>query len=424
MARVYERLTVMTVRQLQGAGRYPDGGGLYLQITPSGARSWIFRYRVAGRERQMGLGPLEFVTLAEAREKARAARLQRYNGEDPLGGTIARRPKAVRAEPLGMTFEDAMVAYIDGNKAAWRNEKHIQQWSSTLNTYAVPHFGSKSLADIETADVLNALKPIWLTKSETASRLRGRIEAVLSWGTVQGYRQGENPARWKGHIEMILPAKSKVAKVKHHAALDYKELPAFMDKMESQAGVGVLALRFVILTAARTGEVIGADWSEIDFENKVWAVPASRMKAGREHRVPLSEPALAILAAQREAWLEIEARRYRKTLPAEETGPVGPIFWGQVAGRGLSNMALLAVLRRMGRGDLTSHGFRSTFRDWAAEETEFQSEVVEMALAHTIKDKVEAAYRRGDLFEKRRGLMEEWALACGAGAEVCLAVDW
>lgn len=305
----------------------------------------------------MGLGPLEFVTLAEAREKARAARLQRYNGEDPLGGTIARRPKAVSAEPLGMTFEDAMVAYIDGSKAAWRNEKHIQQWSSTLNTYAVPHFGSKSLADIETADVLNALKPIWLTKSETASRLRGRIEAVLSWGTVQGYRQGENPARWKGHIEMILPAKSKVAKVKHHAALDYKDLPAFMAKMESQAGVGVLALRFVILTAARTGEVIGADWSEIDFENKVWTVPASRMKAGRQHRVPLSEPALAILAAQREAWLEIEAGRYRKTLPAEETGPVGPIFWGQVAGRGLSNMALLAVLRRMGRGDLTSHGF-------------------------------------------------------------------
>lgn len=405
----------MTVRQLQGAGRYPDGGGLYLQITPTGARSWIFRYRVAGRERQMGLGPLEFVSLAEAREKARAARLQRYNGEDPLGTRVEVEVAAAKLELKGTTFAEAMVAYIEGNKAAWRNEKHIQQWSSTLNTYAVPHFGSKSLADIETADVLKALEPIWLTKAETASRLRGRIEAVLSWGAVQGYRHGENPARWKGHIEMILPAKSKVAKVKHHAALDYKELPAFIAKMESQAGVGVLALRFVILTAARTGEVIGADWSEIDFENKVWTVPASRMKAGREHRVPLSSPALAILAAQRGAWLEVEARRHRKTVPAGEAGPVGPIFWGQVAGKGLSNMALLAVLRRMGRGDLTSHGFRSTFRDWAAEETDFQGEVVEMALAHTIGNKVEAAYRRGDLFEKRRSLMGRWAEACGLG---------
>lgn len=401
----------MTVRQLQGAGRYPDGGGLYLQITPTGARSWIFRYRAAGRERQMGLGPLEFVSLAEAREKARAARLQRYNGEDPLGAHIGRRPKVVSA-PKGVTFREAMTAYIETNKAAWRNEKHIQQWSSTLETYAVPHFGAKVLADIETADVLKALKPIWLTKSETASRLRGRIEAVLNWGAAQGHRQGENPARWKGHIEMILPAKSKVAKVKHHAALDYKEMPRFMDSMRSQGGVGVLALRFVILTAARTGEVIGADWSEIDFDSKVWTVPASRMKAGREHRVPLSASALEILERQRQAWFEIEARRYRKTLKDGEAGPIGPVFWGRLAGKGLSNMALLAVLRRMGRDDLTSHGFRSSFRDWAAEETQFQREVVEMALAHTIGDKVEAAYRRGDLFEKRRVLMDQWAEAC------------
>ena len=415
MARIYERLTAIAVRQLRGAGRYPDGGGLYLQITPTGARSWIFRYRVAGRERQMGLGPLEFVSLAEAREKARAARLQRYNGEDPLGARIGRRPKAVSA-PKGVTFREAMNAYIETNKAAWRNEKHIQQWSSTLETYAVPHFGGKALADIETADVLNALKPIWLTKSETASRLRGRIEAVLNWGAAQGHRQGENPARWKGHIEMILPAKSKVSKVKHHAALDYKEMPQFMTAVRSQGGVGVLALQFVILTAARTGEVLGADWREIDFENKVWTVPASRMKAGREHRVPLSDPALQILERQRAAWFEIEARRHRKTLKSGEAGPVGPVFCGQLAGKGLSNMALLAVLRRMGRDDLTSHGFRSSFRDWAAEETEFQSEVVEMALAHAIGSKVEAAYRRGDLFQKRRDLMDRWAQACLRGS--------
>lgn len=363
----------------------------------------------------MGLGPLAFVTLAEAREKARAARLQRYNGEDPLGARAEARVTAAKLERKGVTFAEAMVAYIDGNKAAWRNDKHIQQWSSTLNTYAVPYFGSKLLAEIETADVLKALEPIWLTKSETASRLRGRIEAVLSWGAVHGYRQGENPARWKGHIEMILPAKSKVAKVKHHAALDYREMPRFMLSMDSQSGVGVKALRFVILTAARTGEVIGADWSEIDFENKVWTVPASRMKAGREHRVPLNGPALEILEHQRAAWFEIEARRHRKTLKDGQLGPVGPVFWGQLAGKSLSNMALLAVLRRMGRDDLTSHGFRSSFRDWAAEETQFAGEVVEMALAHTIANRVEAAYRRGDLLEKRRTLMNEWAAACAAG---------
>ncbi|WP_199170550.1 site-specific integrase [Caulobacter sp. FWC2] len=412
MARIYERLTAMTVRQLQGAGRYPDGGGLYLQITPSGGKSWIFRYHTAGVERQMGLGPLAFVSLAEAREKARAARLQRYNGEDPLGGRSDVKAKAAKRTAQGVTFAEAMVAYIDGNKAAWRNEKHIAQWTSTLNTYAVPHFGKTPLSDIDTNDVLDALKPIWLTKSETASRLRGRIEAVLSWGTVHGYRQGENPARWKGHLEMILPAKSKVARVKHHAALDYKEMPGFMASMREQSGVGVQALRFVILTAARTGEVIGADWSEIDLDARVWTVPASRMKAGREHRVPLSEPALEILERQREAWFEIEARRHRKALKEGETVPVGPVFCGQLAGKGLSNMALLAVLRRMGRGDLTSHGFRSTFRDWAAEETAFPGEVVEMALAHAIGNKVEAAYRRGDLFEKRRILMAAWAKIC------------
>ena len=415
MARVYDRLSVLTVRHLQAPGRYPDGGGLYLQIGPTGGKSWIFRYRHAGRERQMGLGPLQLVPLAQAREQARDIRMQRYRGVDPLGARGAKK-KVVDAEVNGgPTFAEAMVAYIDANKAAWRNEKHIAQWSSTLSTYAAPHLGRKRLADIETADVLAAVQPIWLTKSETASRLRGRIEAVLSWGAVQGFRSGENPARWKGHLEMILPAKSKVAKVKHHAALDYREMPRFMLAMGSQSGVGVKALHFGILTAARTGEVIGADWSEIDFENKVWTVPASRMKAGRAHRVPLSGPALEILEQQRVAWFEIEARRHRKTLKDGELAPVGPVFWGQLAGKRVSNMALLAVLRRMGRDDLTSHGFRSSFRDWAAEETQFAGEVVEMALAHTIANRVEAAYRRGDLLEKRRTLMEEWAAACAAG---------
>ncbi|MBU4435371.1 MAG: integrase arm-type DNA-binding domain-containing protein, partial [Alphaproteobacteria bacterium] len=373
MAKLVDRLTAMTVRHLRGPGRYHDGRGLYLQVTPSGGKSWIFRYAIDRRERQMGLGPIEFVSLSQARELAHEARKQLYEGHDPLEMRPSRR-KARRVEtpkedpPTGFTFREAMVAYIDTNKAAWRSDKHVQQWRTTLETYAAPHFGDKPLAAIETADVLAALKPIWLTKAETASRLRGRIEAVLSWGTVQGFRTGENPARWSGHLQMILPAKSRVRKVKHHAALDYEALPGFMADLRLQAGVGVLALRFTILTAARTGEVLGADWSEIDLERKVWTVPASRMKAGREHRVPLSDAALEILEHQRGVWGEAEARRYRKTV-GEGRGPIGPVFTGLLAGKALSNMAMLAVLRRMGRSDLTSHGFRSTFRDWAAEVT-------------------------------------------------------
>lgn len=415
MARMYDRLTALTVRHLERPGKYPDGGGLYLQVSPSGGKSWIFRYHVNKRERNMGLGPLQFVSLAEAREKARAARVQLYRGEDPLSERSGRWSKPPPAPPKGVNFREAMAAYIEANQVAWRNDKHTQQWSSTLETYALPHFGEKVLAEIDTNDVLAALRPIWTTKAETASRLRGRIEAVLNWGAAHAHRQGENPARWKGHLEMILPAKSKVAKVKHHAAMDYKALPQFMAAMRGQGGVGVLALRFAILTAARTGEVIGADWREIDLVNKVWTIPAERMKAGREHRVPLSAPALEILQLQRQAWLEYEAGRHRKALAPEETDPVGPIFRSQTTGKPLGNMAMLAVLRRTGHGDLTSHGFRSSFRDWAAEETNFPTEVVEMALAHTISNKVEAAYRRGDLFEKRRLLMNQWAAACLAG---------
>jgi len=412
MARLYNRLSALAVQKLRTPGRHPDGGGLYLQITPTGGKSWIFRYRHLGRERQMGLGPVQFVPLADARQLAYEARRQRHEGQDPLSVQNTRRAEQRAEQRQGVTFREAMIAYIEINKAAWRNEKHIQQWRNTLEAYAAPRLGGKRLADIETQDVLDILKPIWLTKTETASRLRGRIEAVLNWGAAQGMRQGENPARWKGHLEMILPAKSRVAKVRPHPALPYEDLPAFMARMETQDGVGVSALRFTILTAARTGEVIGADWSEIDLANRVWAIPASRMKAGRAHRVPLSPAAMAILEAQRQAWFRIEARRHRKLLAPGQTEPIGPVFWGRLAGKPLSNMALLAVLRRMGRDDLTTHGFRSSFRDWAAEETDFPSQVVEMALAHAIGNRVEAAYRRGDLLEKRKGLMDAWALAC------------
>ncbi|MFY8144429.1 MAG: tyrosine-type recombinase/integrase [Caulobacter sp.] len=413
MSRALHRLTAVAVRNLREAGRYPDGGGLYLQITPAGVRSWIFRYRIDGRERQMGLGPLAMVSLAQAREKARLARVQRHNGEDPLGGRKGRRPRIACPAAGGPTFQEAMAAYIETHKAGWRNAQHVQQWSSTLQTYAAPYFGSKPLAAITTADVLAALQPIWLTKTETANRVRGRIETILNWGAAQGYREGENPARWKGHIEMILPAKSKVAKVTHHAALDYRQIAAFMTQLSLEAGVGVQALRFTILTAARTGEVIGADWREIDFDNKVWIIPATRMKAGREHRVPLSGPAMEILAQRRQAWWDIEARRYRRKGAPQVAGPTGPVFCGRRAGKALSAASMLMVLQRMGWGELTCHGFRSTFRDWAAEETDVSTEVVEMALAHTIANKVEASYRRGDLQEKRRALMERWAEVCG-----------
>lgn len=425
MSRALHRLTAIAVRNLREAGRYPDGGGLYLQITPAGARSWIFRYRVERRERQMGLGPLAVVSLAEAREKARLARVQRHNGEDPLGGRKGRRPRIACPAAGGPTFQEAMAAYIETHKAGWRNAQHVQQWSSTLQTYAAPYFGSKPLAAITTADVLAALQPIWLTKTETANRVRGRIETILNWGAAQGYREGENPARWKGHIEMILPAKSKVAKVIHHAALDYRQIAAFMTQLSVEAGVGVQALRFTILTAARTGEVIGADWREIDFDHKVWIIPATRMKAGREHRVPLSGPAMEILAQRRQAWWDIEARRYRRKGAPQVAGPTGPVFCGRRAGKALSAASMLMVLQRMGWGDLTCHGFRSTFRDWAAEETEVSTEVVEMALAHTIANKVEASYRRGDLLEKRRALMERWAEVCarpGVGSTAASAV--
>jgi integrase len=277
------------------------------------------------------------------------------------------------------------------HQAGWKNPKHRAQWPSTLSTYVYPHFGKLPVQDVDVALVMKAVEPIWTTKPETASRVRGRIESILDWATARGYRHGENPARWRGHLDALLPTKTKVRRVQHHAALPYAQLPAFLAELRQQDGIGAKALEFAILTAARTGEVMGAKWSEIDFEARLWTVPAERMKAGREHRVPLSEPALAILKAMREV----------------REGDF--VFPGGRAGRGISNMAMIMTLRRMGRGDLTAHGFRSTFSDWCAEQTDFPAEAREMALAHTVSDKVEAAYRRGDLFQKRRDLMDAWA---------------
>lgn len=395
MARELGKLAAVTLPKLK-SGMHSDGGGLYLQVTENGARTWIFRFMLNRRAREMGLGPLHTINLAEARERARECRKLRLDGIDPIEARNGKKAEARLAAATAMTFRECAEAYIAAHKAGWKNPKHAAQWPATLGTYVYPVFGSLPVAAVDTGLVTKALEPIWTAKPETASRVRGRIESVLDWAKARGYRDGENPARWKGHLENLLAEKSKVQRVKHHAALPYGEMGAFMASLRSQGGIGARALEFLILTAARTGEVIGARWDEFDLAQKVWIVPAERMKAGKEHRVPLSAAALAIVEAMQEA---------------RESAFVFP---GGKKGQPLSNMAMLKLLKRMGCDNLTAHGFRSTFRDWAAESTGFPSEVVEMALAHTVADKVEAAYRRGDLFLKRRQLMDAWATYCDA----------
>ncbi len=385
------KLTALGVAKLKTPGMYGDGGGLWLQVTGKGAKSWIFRFTLRGKSREMGLGPVSTFSLAEAREKALACRKLTYEGLDPIETRRAQQDEARLEAARAMTFRQCAAAYIESHKAGWRNAKHAAQWTATLEAYAYPAFGDLPVQAIDTGFVMRALEPIWTTKPETATRVRGRIESILDWATTHGYRRGENPARWKGHLSNLLPKRSRVRKVEHHAALPYSQIAAFMADLGTREAVAARALEFAILTAARTGEVIGARWSEIDLDAAEWTVPAERMKAGTEHRVPLSEAAVVIL------------RRLAETSTGEF------VFAGGRRGQPLSNMGMLMMLRRMGREDLTVHGFRSTFRDWASETTHFPSEVVEMALAHTIESKVEAAYRRGDLFRKRRELMDAWA---------------
>jgi integrase len=380
-----ERLKPVALKKSLAPGKYADGGGLYLQVASGGARSWIFRFMIDGRARAMGLGSLNDVTLKEARELARECRRFSKRGIDPIEARKAKRFDERLAAATAMTFKACAEAYIDAHKAGWRNPKHAAQWPSTLATYVDPVLGSLPVQAVDVGLVMKVLEPIWQTKPETASRVRGRIESVLDWAMARGYRKGENPARWRGHLENLLPKKSKVRRVEHHAALPYAEIAAFMAELHQQDGVAARTLEFAILTAARTSEVIGAKWAEIDLGARLWTIPSTRMKAGREHRVPLSGAAMAVLGQM--------DRSRDKVFP-------------------ISNMAMLMLLRRMGRGDLTVHGFRSSFADWCAEQTAFPSEVREMALAHAVGDKVEAAYRRGDLFEKRRQLAEAWATFC------------
>jgi integrase len=387
-------LTVKQVAKLSAPGRYFDGNGLVLQIVSETNRSWLFRYQRNGKERWLGLGPLHTIDLVEARERARKARQLLLDGIDPLEQKKAEKVTRQLAEAKALTFEQAATAYFNQHEKKWKNDKHRAQFLSTLKEYVFPTIGNLPIASIDTGLVLKCIEPIWSSKTETASRVRGRIESVLGWAKVRGYRSGDNPAQWKGHLSEVLPAKTSITKVEHHPALDYRQMPRFIEELRQREGISARALEFTILTAARTSEVIGAIWDEIDLDNKVWTVPPGRIKGGKEHRVPLSDAAVAIL----------------ENIPTERGN--NHVFIGSQKGSGLSNMSMTAVLKRMKHGGVTVHGFRSTFRDWAAEQTHTPNFVVEMALAHVVGDKVEAAYRRGDLLEKRQQLMNDWARYC------------
>jgi integrase len=391
MARGTSRLSAVVLPKLK-PGMHSDGAGLYLQVKGR-ARTWIFRFTRHGRAREMGLGPLHTVSLAEARNKARECRQLLLEGQDPIEVRKAKRAEARLASASAMTFRDCGETYIASHQAGWKNPKHAKQWPATLEAYVYPLIGALPVQAIDTGLVMKCVEPIWTVKPETASRVRGRIESILDWAKSRGYRDGENPARWRGHLENLLPKKSKVSRVEHHPALPYAEMAKFIAGLRKQEGVAARALEFMILTASRTGEVINARWEEFDLANKVWTIPAERMKAGKEHRVPLSGRAQEIIEA----------------MSAERVNDHPFVFPGGRPGKPLSNMAMLKLLGRMGRGDLTAHGFRSTFSDWCTELTNFPAEVREMALAHAVSDKVEAAYRRGDLFQKRRDLMDAWA---------------
>jgi integrase len=399
MARRAKGLTVKTIETLP-VGYHGDGGGLYLQVTSPYARSWVFRYQRNGKRRDMGLGPVHLIGLAEARRRAQDCRRQLFDGYDPLAVKQSRQAAAAVEAAQTITFQKAAETYIASHSAGWRSPKSVQQWEGSLRDYVYPVFGSLPVAAIDTGLVMRVLEPIWSTKPETASRVRGRVESILGWATTSGYRQGDNPARWKGHLENLLPKRSKVARVEHHPALPYAEIGTFMAALRQQQSVVARALEFLVLTATRSGEVIGARWDEISLAERMWIVPGERMKGGREHRVPLSDAALAVI----EQMAAIRQSEF--------------VFPGNKANRPIGNTAaFFKLLRQLNRGDLTARGFRSTFRDWCAERSNFPNEVCEMALAHAVGSKVEQAYRRGDMFQKRRQLADAWARFCTMPAQ-------
>jgi integrase len=391
-------LTPLTVKNAK-PGRHADGGGLHLLVKESGARSWVYRFMLKGKARDVGLGAAGpgGMSLADARNARDALRVKVRAGIDPLEERQRKASEAAASQQAaqihGTTFKAIAKTYIAANEASWRNDKHRQQWRNTLNAYVYPVIGETPVAEITTALVLKILEPIWQDKPETANRVRGRIETILDAAKARGYRAGENPARWRGHLAQILPPRSHLSRG-HHKAMPYETIPAFMKQLRDREAVAALALEFVILTAARTSEVLGATWSEVDIEKALWTVPAVRMKAGKEHRVPLSSRAIGILDAVK---------------------PFGGDFLFPAAKGGkLSTMAMSMLLRRM-KQECTVHGFRSGFRDWAAECTGYAHEVCEKALAHAIGNRSEASYRRGDLLDKRRRLMDDWASYCSEG---------
>lgn len=389
------KLNPTQVKNQTGPGTYEDGEGLRLVVRANGTKSWVLRFQLEGKRREMGLGGFPAVSLKDARKSAHDKRQLLAMGIDPLAHrdeqALAKRREAQQKLARSATFKALAMEYIETHRAGWKSAKHGQQWENTLNSYAYPFIGNLPAEEITTEHILQVLKPIWETKTESASRIRNRIEMVLDAAKARGLREGENPARWRGHLDKLLPPRSKVQTVVHHPALPWTHMPEFMKILMLREDLSSRAIALTILTACRTSEVLGATWTEVDLIKKVWKIPATRMKAGKEHRVPLSSTACELIRALK----RVDGRHY--------------LFPGAKAGSHLSNTSMLMALRRLKRSDLTVHGFRSTFRDWAAESTHYPREVCEQALAHTRKDKAEAAYFRGDLFEKRRAMMDDWA---------------
>jgi len=396
MPKTVNRLTTLKVQKLKKPGWYADGGGLYLQISPSGSKSWVFRYVLHSREHRHGLGSYETISLIKARQYAEECRVLKKEGIDPIQFKRAKNAETALKEANSKSFKDCAIAYIEAHKAGWKSRKHESQWRNTLETYAYPVIGNRSIQTIDVALVLKILEPIWYEKTETASRVRRRIENILDWATARKYRTGENPARWRGHLDKLLPKRSKVQKVKHFSAMPYTKLPKYYAKLKKKDTIAALALAFIILTATRVSESRNATWKEINLKTKEWNIPDIRMKADRPHRVPLSKEAVSILKR------------------AKKLSPNSLVFEGNVLNKPISDSFIRQILQD-DYPKLTLHGFRSTFRDWCAEITSYPREVAEAALAHTIKDKTEAAYRRGDIFKKRLRLMNTWADYCLGG---------
>ncbi|MBN3726090.1 tyrosine-type recombinase/integrase [Burkholderia sp. Ac-20379] len=401
MARQLHRLTAMGIAKLVDPGYYADGGGLYLQITLSGSRSWVYKFMLAGRSREMGLGALSLLSLAAARKEAVECRALVKEGIDPIENRRRVQTERIAADAPGVTFKQAAQVYIADREPTWRNAKHAKQWTAILETYVYPIIGHLDVRDVNTELVVRVLQPIWMKKAETARRVRGRIKAILDAEAVLGHRTGDNPARYSDHLDRVLPRTKRRNTIKHHPALPWEEMPAFFAALRKRPKRTAQALRLLVLTATRTNEVRFARPEEFDLDARVWTIPGERMKVGVELRVPLCDEAVEIVRTQ-----------------IESKSKWGWLFPGYKEERPLSNMAMLVLLRRMDRADITVHGFRSTFRDWVADCTDYPDSLAEQALAHTIRSSTVSAYRRRDMLERRRVMMEHWARYCAGESNV------